>query len=111
MNSFERFQSAVTDEDDTITVAAFGELDLDSVDDLREIVGRCLEVPGVRRLVVNMSQVTFCDCAALGALMEARETTLRRRMSFELTDVKEPIVMRLLTLTGIDAVFGLNPPA
>ena len=111
MNGFERFRSAITDEGHTITVAAFGELDLDSVKDLQKIVDRCLLVAGVRHLVVDMSQVTFCDCSGLGALMQARETALRQRISFRLTEVKAPIVRRLLTLTGTDAVFGLNLPA
>ncbi|MET8772051.1 STAS domain-containing protein [Streptomyces sp. NPDC004658] len=111
MNGFERFRSAITDESDTIRVAAFGELDLGSVEDLQKILGRCLQVPGVRRVMVDMSQVTFCDCSGLRTLMEARETALRRRISFELTDVKASIVMRLLPITGTDALFGLNPSA
>ncbi|MFF8925875.1 STAS domain-containing protein [Streptomyces longwoodensis] len=110
MNGFERFRSAIADEDHTITVVAFSELDLDSVEDLRKIVDRCLLVEGVRLLVVDMSQVNFCDCSGVGALMEARERTLQRRISFELTEVKEPIVMRLFTLTGTDALFGLDLP-
>ncbi|MEV7691401.1 STAS domain-containing protein [Streptomyces bungoensis] len=66
---------------------------------------------GVRRLVLDMSQVTCCDCSGLGALMEAREAALRKGTCFELTEVQAPVVMRLLTLTGTDALFGLNPSA
>lgn len=111
MNDFERFRSTITDEGDTVTVSAFGEMGHDTVGDLQKIVGRCLQVTGIRRLVVDMSQVTFCDCSGLGALMEARKTSLRQGISFELTEVREPIVMRLFTLTGTNVLFGLDPPA
>ncbi|MFG3208037.1 STAS domain-containing protein [Streptomyces sp. NPDC048192] len=111
MNDFQRFRSAITDEGDTITVAAFGEMDLGSVEDLHKTVVRCLQAAQVQHLVVDMSQVAFCDCSGLGALIEARESALRRGVSFHLTEVKTPVVMRLLTLTGTTTLFGLNRPA
>lgn len=106
MNDIERFTTTVTDEGDTLRLSAYGELDLDASGDLRDVLGFCLACR-IRRLVVDFSEVTFCDCVGLSALLEARERAVRRNVSFDLVGVR-PLVARVLTLTGTDTLFGLR---
>ncbi|MFJ9026851.1 STAS domain-containing protein [Streptomyces sp. NPDC102259] len=106
MNDAEQFRTAVADEGDTLRLSAYGELDLDTGGGLRDALGFCLACP-VRRLVVDFSEVPFCDCAGLGVLMEARALAVRRNVSFELVGV-QPRVAWLLSLTRTDVAFGLK---
>ena len=63
----------VSESGDAIVVALTGELDLYNTpalrEALREAAGRA-----PRRLVVDLSEVTFVDSTALGAFVEARST-------------------------------------
>ena len=83
-------------------IVARGELDLDTASCLKERTAELVE-KGAIELVVDLSEVSFIDSTALGALIGAR-----RRVSGTLAVVAtHPQVLRILRMTGLDQVFPL----
>ncbi len=56
----------------TATVAAEGEIDLSTVDELRSAVTASAD--GVDKLLLDLTGVEFIDSAGLGGLLELRST-------------------------------------
>ncbi|MFI6151123.1 STAS domain-containing protein [Kitasatospora sp. NPDC051170] len=80
------------------TVRARGEIDLDTAPRLRRELERALvEHPMV---VLDLSQVTFMDCAGLGALLRARSQADHSGRRLVVHGVSRPVA-RLLKLTGL----------
>jgi anti-anti-sigma factor len=84
-----------------------GELDLCSVDDLRKAVETVLEQRDPQSLTMDLSALTFADCAGLSALLWARNRLAERGHALVITD-SQPIVRRLLALTGVAMYLGLS---
>jgi anti-sigma B factor antagonist len=85
-----------------------GELDVSNRDRLRLAIGRALE----RRpptLVVDLSALSFTDCAGLSVLVWAHQCLAGRGHELIITGGK-PIVRRLLHLTGLDTHLHLSAP-
>ncbi len=53
----------------TLVVRVAGELDVRTADEFRQTVDAALGDLGVRRLVLNLSRVTFMDSTGLGAVL------------------------------------------
>lgn len=86
-----------------ILVKAVGDLDLATADELDRTLRAAVADDGAtRQLVVDLSDVTFLDCCALGVLVAARN---RLRDRFWLASPSAPVT-RLLELTGLTGVFG-----
>ncbi|WP_371666781.1 STAS domain-containing protein [Streptomyces sp. NBC_00289] len=105
--NFAGFRAAVAWRDDSVTVAAFGELDLDSGPELWQVLGCCLH-GRIQQLVVDLSGVTFCDCSGLSVLLQAREQSLTANIDLVLVTARAPEVTQLFKLTGADTLFGLT---
>jgi anti-sigma B factor antagonist len=84
-----------------------GELDLCSADDLRRAVGAVLEQHDPQRLTIDLSALAFADCAGLSVLVWARHRLAERGHELVITD-SQPIVGRLLALTGLATYLGLS---
>jgi anti-anti-sigma factor len=84
-----------------------GELDLCSADDLRRAVGAALEQRDPQRLTMDLSALTFADCAGLSVLVWARNCLAERGHELVITGC-QPIVRRLLMLTGLATYLGLS---
>jgi anti-anti-sigma factor len=84
-----------------------GELDLCSADDLHRAVGTLLEQHDPRSLTMDLSALTFADCAGLSVLVWARNCLAERGHELVITG-SQPIVRRLLALTGLAAYLGLS---
>jgi anti-sigma B factor antagonist len=83
-------------------VALCGELDLTGPADAEAAI-TALVARG-QYLVIDMSALDFLDCSALGALLRVR--ALARRGGGDVVLVApQPLVQRLLALTGNDEVF------
>ena len=77
-------------------VSLSGELDLSALPALRAQLRELIDLRAPTVAIVNMADVTFMDCSALGSLIEAR-TRLGRRLV--LNQASRPVV-RLLELCG-----------
>jgi anti-sigma B factor antagonist len=84
-----------------------GELDACSADDLRQAVGTVLDQHNPQHLTMDLSALTFADCAGLSVLVWARNRLAERGHELVITG-SQPIVRRLLTLTGLAAHLGLS---
>jgi len=81
---------------DAHVIRLAGELDLAAVPSLTRLLDEAAEVERVT-VVVDLSQVTFIDCAGLGPLLAARDRLDGR---FRLCNPSPP-VLRLLSLLGL----------
>jgi anti-anti-sigma factor len=84
-----------------------GELDLCSADDLHRAVGTVLEQHDPQSLTMDLSALTFADCAGLSVLVWARDCLAERGLELVVTG-SQPIVRRLLAVTGLTAYLGLR---
>ena len=82
----------------TANVSLQGELDLDRA---AAVADELIELParGAKRVVVDVSGLTFIDSSGLRALLTAREQLERAGAALELTALS-PSVERVLDMTG-----------
>lgn len=95
-------------QDDVAHVQVDGEIDLASVATFRDLLAQGVAA-GVPRMVVDMSQVSFCDGQGLTALMAASD---QQAAHGGVIEVRQPSarVHRLLELTGLlDALHAGRP--
>ncbi|WBP84459.1 STAS domain-containing protein [Kitasatospora cathayae] len=88
-----------------VTVA--GELDHDSAHVLRAALARPLH-DGVRRIVVDLAELRFCDSTGLNILLRARLDADAAGRTLEVAR-PQPIVARLFEVTGTDTVLRVQP--
>lgn len=83
-----------------------GELDASNTDRLRRVISNALQRrPPV--LVVDLSELSFTDCAGLSVLVWVNKHQAERGHELVITGWK-PIVRRLLQLTGLDTYLHLS---
>ena len=100
----QNFRIATATDATTCTLILSGEADLAVAAEITDIgVQRCDE-PGVTRLVVDLSEVTFIDSTALGALVHLRNVAEAAGKQFHLAHVPTR-VQRVLAISGLDQVF------
>jgi anti-sigma B factor antagonist len=61
-------------------------------------------------VIVELSAVEFMDCGALGALLRVQRLA-RQSGGDVLLATPVPMMLRVLSLTGVDAVFGVHASA
>ena len=90
-----------------LTIRLRGELDLIEADRVRELISD-LVAREPRLLVADLSGLAFIDCAGLSVLAYAhqRQAAGGRRL---LVYGAQPLVRRVLTLTGMDTYLRLTP--
>jgi anti-sigma B factor antagonist len=88
--------------DGRVVVALRGDLDV-TVAANAEAAITALVAPG-KTLIIDMSALDFMDCAALGALLKV-QTLAQRGGGDVVLAAPQGLVLRLLVLTGRDAVF------
>ncbi|CAM5289092.1 hypothetical protein SAVIM338S_00270 [Streptomyces avidinii] len=82
----------------TAHVIAGGEIDFHSAPDLCHALLTALTAYR-GTITIDLHEVTFCDCAALNALLTARESAERAHRTLRISRTSRP-VERLLRLTG-----------
>jgi anti-sigma B factor antagonist len=83
-------------EDGQAVLTLVGEIDVTTVDVVREAVRNCLrECPA--RLSLDLRSVTFCDAAGVRALRQAEREAATARAEFRII-APGPMVVRVLTL-------------
>jgi anti-sigma B factor antagonist len=100
-------QPAVThfELDDVVVVTPVGEFDISSVDMLRATILDAVS-PTQNRLVIDLSRTTFVDSTALGVMVGAGRRINDWGGWLRLV-APQPNVRKVLSLTGLDKVFGL----
>jgi anti-anti-sigma factor len=89
-----------------IVVRLRGELDVSNLDELRGVFDRLLRaVP--QPIVVDLSGLRFADCAGISVLVATRNRLAAHGLDLKMTS-PQPIVRRLLALTGMDTLFQLG---
>ncbi|MCS0601332.1 STAS domain-containing protein [Streptomyces sp. LP11] len=91
--------------DGLVIVEVAGELDFHTSNALDREVTAVSDAHS--RLVLDMSQVTFCDSSGLSALLHLLRHTQATGTALTLVAVPAQ-TMRLLTITGSDAVFTIH---
>ncbi|MEI7031855.1 STAS domain-containing protein [Streptomyces pratensis] len=84
-------------------VTLAGELDLDTAPYVQEAVTACLEQQPTE-LCLDLTGVSFCDCAGLSALFRARTAALHTGVDLVVEGMGTQLA-RLLSLIGADEVF------
>jgi anti-sigma B factor antagonist len=92
--------------DRTCSLVIRGDLDIAISRLLRQELDELLALD-IERLDVDLSGVLFMDSSALSALVQAHETARERSQQFSLRH-PSPACMKVLTITGLDHVFGLS---
>ena len=90
--------SVVPAGDDTV-VRVSGELDMSTTDRLRDVVnGQLREHPG--RIVLDLTELTFCDSLGLGTLVVLTRAARKQQTSLVLRN-PGPFLSRMLDITGV----------
>lgn len=84
---------------DTTVVSLRGQLDIDTSGTLGTVLDE-LYTEGVTRIVVDLTDVTFCDSTGLSALVVAYHRS-RRAGGFVRLAGPRPFLLRVLTVVGI----------
>ncbi|WP_182899959.1 STAS domain-containing protein [Microbispora sp. H10830] len=82
-----------------------GELDVISGERLRTLFGKLSEEGGTR-LVVDTSELTFCDSMGLRLLLETHDRAVEAGGFMTLAGVRG-VFRRILTVTGLHAAFPI----
>ena len=98
---------AGTGPQDTVVVPLAGELDIAVADDVREQGLAALQQPGVRVLVLDLTEVTFLDSSAIGALVEIRNAAHPAGVPVTLRNVSSSI-QRTVEIMGLTDLFVLD---
>ena len=92
--------------DDVCALEIRGDLDIAISGLLRQELEELLALD-IGRLDIDLSGVLFMDSSALSALVQANETARARNQEFNLRH-PSPACMKVLTITGLDHIFGLS---
>ena len=88
-------------------LALIGELDYTNAErlqhDLQEAIG-----PEVRNLVIDLTDLSFCDSTGIQVFLTIRKITQDRGGSIALTNL-QPRLEKLFHLTGLAPAFGIQP--
>ncbi|WP_030507492.1 STAS domain-containing protein [Microbispora rosea] len=87
-------------------VTLTGELDVISGERLRTVFGKLSE-EGAARLVVDTSELTFCDSMGLRLLLETHDHAVEAGGFMKLVGVRG-VFRRILTVTGLHVAFPIH---
>jgi anti-anti-sigma factor len=90
----------------TATVAAEGEIDLSTADELRAAVTAAAE-DGVDTLLLDLTRIEFIDSAGLGGLLELRSTLRSRSVTLRISAGEGP-VKQAMEITGLSELLAKN---
>lgn len=88
----------------TATVAAAGEIDLSTVDELRSAVTGAAD-DGTDKLRLDLTEVEFIDSTGLGGLLELRSTLRSRNVTLEI-DAGDGPVRQAMEITGLSELLA-----
>ncbi|WP_202638790.1 STAS domain-containing protein [Bailinhaonella thermotolerans] len=89
-------------------LATIGELDVASASIFGVALDQILLRPGTPRVILDVSQLTFCDSVGLGQLIRARKLIESRGGALALAGVRTNL-SALLRITALDSRFPRHP--
>ncbi|WP_411103896.1 STAS domain-containing protein [Streptomyces sp. cmx-4-9] len=98
------FQVALAFDADGACLRLVGALDLDGTAQLRTALGDCLALEA-DRIVLDLWDLRFCDCAGLNVVLEARAAADRIGIELRVEGALAQVA-RLFALTGVDQLFA-----
>jgi anti-sigma B factor antagonist len=98
-----------TDDGDRSVLALTGELDIDSVGEVREKVQQRLAADQPQVLTVDLAGLTFIDSSGLGLLIEIRRLAIAAGITFQMTNVASGPA-RVIAIAGLTETFNLPAP-
>ena len=101
-------QARVTDHRSDVAVLHLrGELDADTAAELRSTLAELLERP-VPRIVVDLTDLKFCDSVGLSAFITSKQVIASRGGWLSFAGAN-PFLMRLLVTVGLSRYFPIFP--
>jgi anti-sigma B factor antagonist len=94
-----------TPNDEVGVVVLGGEIDIYSAPQFKEVLVNGIE-GGARRVIVDLSGVTFIDSTALGVLVSGAKRVRPRNGNLDIVCTDENII-RIFEITGLDRIFGI----
>jgi anti-sigma B factor antagonist len=91
----------------TIVVTLPAEIDYSNGQQVQEQLLAAFQ-PGVRRVVIDMMSVTFCDSAGLARIAIARRIAVARGAELRVA-IREGVVTKIFEITGLDTLVPLYP--
>lgn len=99
----------ISDNGGQSVLALSGELDIDSVGEVREKLQARLAEEPPQQLTVDLGGLAFIDSSGLGLLIEVRRLALASDIGFEMTNVPSGPA-RVIAIAGLTETFGLAAP-
>ncbi len=84
-----------------------GEIDIYSAPQFKEVLVNGIE-DGAKRVIVDLTEVTFIDSTALGVLVSGAKRVRPRNGTLDIVCSDENII-RIFEITGLDRIFGIYP--
>jgi anti-sigma B factor antagonist len=97
---------SVSEEGSETVVRAAGELDVNTAPELREQLARLVS-EGARKIVVDLTDVSFVDSTALSVLVSALKRLRQADGDLELAS-PNPSVRRVFEITGLTRLFAIR---
>jgi anti-sigma B factor antagonist len=92
-------------EDDTVILEISGEMDMASAPEFTTAVDGVQD--GAGRVIVDLSEATFLDSAAINALVRSRRELDRRGVPFALVSPATGVVRKALEITNVLGELGV----
>ncbi len=88
-----------------MVVAVTGEVDMATAPELAEAIAAVND--SVRRVVVDLAEVTFLDSSGLNALVHAQRGLAKQQIGFRVVSPADRVVRRVLEITQLEAPLGV----
>lgn len=88
------------------TITPNGRIDAFNAPELRQEINQFMD-EGINHLVIDLSQVTFCDSAAMAVFVSALKRSRQTEGDVKLVWPTSPAACRIFTLTKMDRVFDM----
>ena len=95
-----------TRKQDTVTVKLSGELDHCSAQGIRRELDQLLEEPGVKKMVLDMKNMSFMDSSGIGVILGRYRVLAQRGGKMAVKNMNEH-VKRIFILSGMNLIIGM----
>lgn len=87
----------------TLTLYLTGELDMSNAEDLRTLIDRDIDRKRIRKVILDLSAVTFIDSSALGVILGRYKKLLALNGKIQIANAS-PHIYRILSVSGLPSI-------